>query len=132
MPAVLDASALLAHLGDEPGAELVADTIAAGASISAVNLAEVLATAAARGVDPVALARQLTASGLLGGALAVEDFITEDAVETARLRPVTRESGLSLGDRACLALARRRQAPAVTADAAWADLDLGVVVLVIS
>lgn len=125
-PAVLDASALLAYLRDEQGADVVADAIAGGAAISTVNLAEVLSRAADRGGDPVQLAHQMTERGLLDGAISVESLTTADAIEVARLRPATRETGLSLGDRACLALARRLDAPALTADAAWSRLELEV------
>jgi len=124
--AVLDASALLAYLREEPGADVVADAIAGGATISTVNLAEVLSRAADRGADPIALTGDMTDRGLLGGAIAVEPFTTADAAEVARLRPATRDAGLSLGDRACLALARRLDAPAFAADAAWSRLDLAV------
>jgi PIN domain nuclease of toxin-antitoxin system len=117
--AVLDASALLAYLREEPGAAGVADAIADGAAISTVNLGEVLSRVADRGGDPVRLCEILTARGLLDGAVTVEPFTTGDAVEVARLRPPTREAGLSLGDRACLALALRVGATAVTADTAW-------------
>jgi PIN domain nuclease of toxin-antitoxin system len=128
---VLDASALLAYLGDEPGADTVADAIAAGASVSTVNLAELLSTLARRGADPVRVASELADRGLLGGAITVEPFTSEDAVEAARLRPLTHAAGLSLGDRACLALAHRLAMPAVTADQAWAGLKLAVEVRLI-
>lgn len=121
---VLDASALLAYLRDEPGADVVADAVATGAVISTVNLGEVLSRVADRGADPARVARQMTDRGLLGGALAVEPFTTADAIEIARLRPLTRDLGLSLGDRACLALASRLDAPVLTADSAWSTLDL--------
>jgi len=124
--AVLDASAFLAYLQDEPGADVVADAIAGGAAISTANLAEVLSRAAGSGVDPQRLARQLTERGLLDGAIAVEPLTSSDAIEIARLRPLTREHGLSLADRACLALAKRRELPAVTADTAWSKLDLPI------
>jgi PIN domain nuclease of toxin-antitoxin system len=124
--AVLDASALLAYLRDEPGAAVVADAIAEGTAISTVNVAEVLSRVADRGGDPVRLCEQLTARGLLEGAIAVEPFTTADAAEVARLRPATRAAGLSLGDRACLALALRLRAPAFTADTAWRELNIGV------
>jgi PIN domain nuclease of toxin-antitoxin system len=122
--AVLDASALLAYLRDEPGADVVADVVADGAAISTVNLGEVLSRVADRGADPARVARQMTDRGLLDGAIAVEPFTDVDAVEIARLRPLTRDRGLSLGDRACLALARRLDAPVLTADTAWSKLDL--------
>jgi ribonuclease VapC len=124
--AVLDASALLAYLQGEAGGDVVADAIAAGASLSTVNLAEVLGRAAGQGVDPVELAAQLTERGLLDGAIAVEPFTSADAIEVARLHPLTRDGGLSLGDRACLALARRLDAPALTADTAWQGAAHGV------
>lgn len=60
------------------------------------------------------------------GAVEVEPLTLADAVEIARLRPLTRSAGLSLGDRACVALARRLALPALTADRAWTGLDLGV------
>jgi ribonuclease VapC len=122
--AILDASALLAYLRDEPGADVVVDAIATGAVISTVNLGEVLSRVADRDADPARVARQMTDRGLLDGALAVEPFTTVDAIEIARLRPLTRDLGLSLGDRACLALATRLDAPVLTADSAWSKLDL--------
>ena len=125
-PAILDASALLAYLRDESGADAVADEIATGAAISTVNLGEVLSRVADRGADPARVARQMIDRGLLDGAIAVEPFTTADAIEVARLRPLTRGHGLSLGDRACLALANRFEAPVVTADRAWSRLDLRI------
>jgi ribonuclease VapC len=121
VPPVLDASALLAYLRDEPGAEVVSETIAGGAAISTVNLAEVLSRSADRGVDPAKLDVRLRESGLLDGAITVEPFTAADAIEVGRLRTLTRDAGLSLGDRACLALAQRLDAPALTADSAWVD-----------
>ncbi len=126
VPVVLDASALLAYLRDEPGAEVVAEVVAGGATISAVNLTEVLSRAADRGADPVRLADELTRGGLLAGAVAVEPFTAGDAIEAARLRPLTRQAGLSLAGRACLALARRLQAATLTADRAWRGLAVEV------
>lgn len=123
---VLDASALLAYLHDEPGAETVADAIAGGTAISTVNLAEVLGRATDGDSDPARLVGQMIDRGLLGGAISVESFGDEDAIEVARLRPQTRAQGLSLGDRACIALARRLGLPALTADTAWSRLDLQV------
>lgn len=121
---VLDASALLAYLQDEPGAEIVAEAVAEGAVVSTVNLAEVLGSAAELGREPRDLAEELRRSSLLDGAIAVEPFTAVDAVEAARLRRDTRRLGLSLGDRACIATATRLEAPALTADAAWGELDL--------
>ena len=126
MAPVLDTSALLAHLRDEPGADVVAEAIASGAVISTVNLAEVFSRVADRGHEPAKLAAELTQSGLLDGAITVEPFTAADAIETGRLRPLTRDAGLSLGDRACLALARRLDAPALTADTDWQGVAHGV------
>jgi len=123
---VLDASALLAYLRDEPGSGLVEEALSAEATIGAVNLAEVLSKLADADQDPDdAMAR----IGILP--LQVVPFGEALAVETARLRPATMRAGLSLGDRACLALARSRAEGVLTADAAWRDLisDLDVVVL---
>jgi PIN domain nuclease of toxin-antitoxin system len=123
---VLDASALLAYLSDERGAELVADAIADGTTISTVNLAEVLSRVSGRGGDPTRLVHEMSDRGLLNGAISVEPFTADDALEVARLRPSTRKRGLSLGDRACVALASRLDLPAFTADTAWSKVDLPI------
>jgi ribonuclease VapC len=112
---VLDASALLAYLGGEPGADVVADAIAGGAFVSTLNLAETLSTLAARGANPADIVSALTDRGLLDGAIVVEPFTAADAIEAARLRPLTRNAGLSLADRGCLALAHRLATPVLTA-----------------
>ena len=124
---VLDASALIAWLRGEPGAAQVERALDSGASISAVNLAEVLSKVAERGGDPQAVARDLAIEGLQ-----VEPYGPDDAVRTALLRPLTRAHGLSLGDRACLTLGQRSSAAVLTADAAWSGLpDLGVTIQLI-
>lgn len=144
MSVVLDASALLAYWLDEPGADVVTERIAAeGALIAAPNLAEALtklidrrpALAAQLHDGPTSTAGEgaLSVPGipLAGGAIAVEPFTVADAVACARLRPGTRPLGLSLGDRACLALGQRMQARVLTADRAWATLSIGVSIVVI-
>jgi PIN domain nuclease of toxin-antitoxin system len=93
---------------------------------SRASTRENLSRATDRGADPQRLARQLTERGLLDGAIAVEPLVSADIVEIARLRPLTREHGLSLSDRACLALPKRLDLPALTADTAWSRLDLRV------
>jgi ribonuclease VapC len=118
---ILDASALLALLGDESGADLVATAIAEGASIGAVNLAEVASTLTGFGM-PATEVREVL-SGLV---LRVLDFDEDLAHRVAALLPITRTHGLSLGDRACLALGQREGLPVLTADRAWAGLDLGL------
>jgi ribonuclease VapC len=129
--AVLDASALLALLKGEPGAERVAEALERGAYLSAVNLAEVLSKLADWGEDPAEAQARMAQVGLLGAAVEVLPFTGEDALEVARLRALTRAYGLSFGDRACLALARRLGLPALTAERAWAKLDLGIPVEVL-
>ncbi len=131
MTAVLDASALLALLKGEPGAERVAEALERGAYLSAVNLAEVLSKLADWGEDPAEAQARMAQVGLLRAAVEVLPFTGEDALEVARLRALTRAYGLSFGDRACLALARRLGLPALTAERAWAELDLGIPVEVL-
>lgn len=122
MTAVLDASAVLALLFDEPGAEAVVDHITAGAAISTVNLAEVATVLVRNDRDPNTVLDPLRAQ------VDVVTFTTTDALTTAELYPQVSARGLSLGDRACLALARRLNAPAVTAEHLWTDLDLSITV----
>jgi len=127
LQATLDASALLAYLQQEPGYEMVRKALReGGAAISAVNLAEVQAKLKARGKDAQEITLRLKALGLH-----VFPFVEEDALQTADFYPPTRSKGFSLGDRACLALARRLGLPALTADSAWSTLKLGVKVRLI-
>lgn len=114
MTAVLDASALLAFLAGEPGADVVEDQLLAGASCGAANWSEVAQKVLAAGRD-WSLARSL----LLSYALEVES-VTETDAEWAAHR-WRRGEGLSLADRLCLALAERTGLVAWTADAAWGE-----------
>jgi PIN domain nuclease of toxin-antitoxin system len=123
---VLDASALLAYLNDDAGADMVEEALLRGSAISAVNLAEVLSKLAEVGEDPQDVSENLTRRGLLGGKLVVSPLSADDAVVIARLHRSTRAHGLSLGDRACLGLALRLRVPALTADRAWSRLKSGV------
>lgn len=116
---VLDASALLAYLHEEDGAAEVADAIARSASISAANWAETLSKVAELGTPPSRLVAELEEQGLLHGLLEVVPLTAEDALVIGELRPRTRDLGLSLGDRACLALALRLGLPVLTADRDW-------------
>ncbi|GIG38750.1 type II toxin-antitoxin system VapC family toxin [Cellulomonas phragmiteti] len=111
---VLDASAVLAFLQREPGAQVVREHLEAGAHMSAVNWSEVAQKTRARGAS-----WPLVAQTLLSFGLAVHPATIEDADgAAARWRP---GEGLSLGDRFCLALADRLGVDAITADAAWGD-----------
>ena len=117
---ILDASALLALLQQEPGRERVAGAIADGAIISAVNLSEVVAKLADSGTPEAGIRAKIDALRL-----DVAPFNGVDAFAAGLLRPATRAAGLSLGDRACIALGRRSGLPVLTADIAWTSLDLG-------
>jgi ribonuclease VapC len=113
---VLDASALLCLLKGEEGAERVLMAMPR-AWVSAVNLSEVYAKLADAGGSE---ARIVQAIG--GLHLRVEPFDDAQARRAGMLRPLTKSLGLSLGDRACLALAQHRNAIALTTDRAWAEL----------
>lgn len=121
----MDASALLALLFKEPGAEAVAKVIADGASMSAVNLAEVATALARNHRDPEQILRPVRRQ------VAVEPFTDFDALAVAVLYQHVSAKGLSLGDRACLALAQRLSASAVTAERSWASLPVDIVVQLI-
>jgi len=112
MTVVLDASAILAFLQDEKGANVVEENLGGDARCGAANWAEVAQKIRGAGRD-WSLSRALLASY----GLSVDD-VTESDAEWAAAR-WRRGEGLSLTDRLCLSLAHRLQAPAVTADAAW-------------
>lgn len=115
---VYDASALLAVIFDEPGAERTLSWLARpGGEVSAVNWSEVATKLVERGLKPARVTTELGAFGL--------DVIPLDetlAIAAAALRPATRGLGLSLGDRCCLALGQLRKARIITADTAWLQL----------
>jgi ribonuclease VapC len=119
---VLDASALLAFLLDEPGAVAVT-ALLPRAAISAVNHSETLAQLVDRG-KPLAEA----VAGLARLRVEVVPFDSGSSAVAASLRAASKRLGLSLGDRACLALGLARQLPVVTTDRAWTRFDVGVVV----
>lgn len=114
--AVLDASAILALLNDEPGAEAV-QAVLDSAVVGAVNLSEVVAKLADSGVPEGTIREALDELELR-----VVPFDQVQAYAAGFLRPATRSAGLSLGDRACLSLAERLGAPALTTDRRWSDL----------
>ena len=122
---VLDASAVLALLLDESGADEVL-SVMADAAVSTVNLAEITSKLVERGDDPDAACLKVARLGF--------DIIAFDqlqARDVAALRKTTRAQGLSLGDRACLALGKRLGRPVLTSDRAWAELGLDMDVKVI-
>jgi PIN domain nuclease of toxin-antitoxin system len=121
-PVVIDSSALLAVLHAEPGGEEVAPLLT-GAAMSAVNWSEVVQKALAHGVttNPADLRADVEALGL-----DLHPFTPAQAEGAAALWSSTRHLGLSLGDRACLALAASLGATAVTADKAWEQLAVSI------
>ncbi len=123
--AVLDASAMLALFRGERGADVVAG-YRGDAVASSVNVAEVVSRLSDEGLNA---AEWHYALAMLE--LEVVAFDENQAIASGRLRNPTRHRGLSLGDRACLQLAAVRGLPAVTADRAWAGLEVGVEVRVI-
>ena len=122
---VVDASAILAFLRREPGAEVVIRSLA-NAKMSALNLAEVVGWMRTHGAEPETVQR------IIGDLrLDVVPFDATAAFDAMLLRVDDKPVGLSLGDRACLALARKLQCPALTADPRWLESDFGVEVRLI-
>ena len=125
MKGVLDASALLAYLHGEPGGEQVEGHVAEFC-ISSVNWSEVVQKALAKGVD----VRRMT-QWLQGLDLTIEAFTDTQAETAANLWSHTRDLGLSLADRACLALALHKSLPVLTTDRVWQQLNLKLEVRVV-
>jgi PIN domain nuclease of toxin-antitoxin system len=117
---VLDATAVLALLNDEPGAGTVA-LLLPQAVISTVNLAEVVSKLAESGMPEGVIKTVLGELGLM-----VIPFDEDLALRTGLLRPATSDYGLSLGDRACLALGQHLHRPVLTADRMWRTVNLDV------
>jgi PIN domain nuclease of toxin-antitoxin system len=120
MKKVLDASALMALLFGEPGCEVLTLEFLKDSVISTVNLTEVQSTLVSRGV-PLEEAWQ-EASGYISR---TEPFTANHAKLAASLVAQTHSHGLSLGDRACLALGISLNAPVYTTDQAWQNLRVG-------
>jgi ribonuclease VapC len=118
---VLDASALLALLNGEPGAQRLTPQLLSGATSSTVNLAEVQSKLVSRGIKPDQ-AWEATLSPIREAAV----FTDGQAKIAGSLIAQTKVLGLSLGDRACLALGISLKAPVYTADRAWRNLKLGI------
>jgi len=117
---VLDTSAILALIQQEKGADIVL-LLTREAIVSAVNAAEVLTKMVRDGV-PLYKAR----IALHSCVQSIVSFDTEQCESTAALIQQTKPHGLSLGDRACLALGLAAQCPVYTADRSWAELQVGV------
>jgi PIN domain nuclease of toxin-antitoxin system len=121
--AVLDASALLAFLRNEPGADKVA-AVLTGACMSAVNLAETLGKMVEYGKPLEAMAYQVERLQI-----PIIPFDDDQARLAASLWISTRAVGLSLGDRACLALALKTALPTLTTEREWEKANVGVRVI---
>jgi ribonuclease VapC len=123
---VLDASALLAILNQEPGADALTPEILSGAAISTVNVAEVHGKLVSRGLAP-----EDAWEAALSPVREAVAFTVEHAKLVGDLIVQTRQLGLSLGDRACLALGLLLKAPVYTADKSWKKLKVGARIHVI-
>ncbi len=122
---VLNSSAVLASIQREPGADNV-DAALTGAAISAINFAEVVSKLISRGLpdaDAVIAARRFGAE--------LVDVDGDQAAMAGVIHAATRAAGISMADAFCLALAKQRNLPVLTADRAWKALDLGVEVTLI-
>ena len=117
---ILDASAVLALLFGEPGAEIVIAS-AQGAKLSSVNAIEVFEKIARRGVP-----MDQFVANLAKLEIEVVPFDLEDARIAAELKALPQCKGLSLADRSCLAVAKRHASPVLTADRIWGGLDLDI------
>ena len=119
---VLDTSAVMAWLQQEPGWEAVGRAFATeNCRMSAVNLAELVAKSAERMRDHAEIAAMIAELPI-----EIVPSDKEQAFATGLLRAATRNLGLSLGDRACLALAKSIDVVALTADKAWLEVDIDV------
>jgi PIN domain nuclease of toxin-antitoxin system len=123
---VLDASAILAIIFHEPGAEKLTDAILDDAVASTVNLAEVQTKLVKKGYIP-----QEAWADTLSLVTAAEPFSSEQAMIAGSLITQTEKYGLSLGDRSCLALAISLKAPVYTTEQIWRSLKVGVPIHVI-
>ncbi len=122
---ILDTSALIALMFEEPGADMVM-ALLPGAIMSTVNILEAATLLQARNIPIEVAAKEI--DQLLAEIVPLEAPV---AFLAASLYPVTKTYGLSLGDRVCLALAKLRHLPVLTADKIWQQLDIGVEVRLI-
>jgi len=122
---VFDSSALISIVLGEPGHEVPLSMLG-DAVISTINAAEVVTVLVNNGTAPQDALHSYALFNVRSIALS-----EPVALEAGRMRAETRHLGLSLGDRCCLALAKSLGVPAITSDRAWADLDLGVEIVLI-
>jgi ribonuclease VapC len=118
---VLDASAVLAVVQEESGKERVIQAMADGSCISAINLCEVVGKLLDGGFS-----EEVISASIEELELEVVSFDKDQAITAGLLRATTRQIGLSIADRACLALASATGLPTLTGDRAWTQLDVGV------
>lgn len=123
---VLDASALLALLNKEAGYGQVKEAIDQGSVMGAVNLSEVISKLSDYQIPSEAIQEMLENLGIV-----IVEFDRSLAYDAGLLRLRTIKTGLSFGDRACLAVAEKLQAPCLTADKIWANLKLSIEVKLI-
>ena len=128
MSAVLDTSALIAFINDEPGQAVVAHALAAGAIACTATMAESSTVLLRTGFSTVS-----SRSIILALPTIWADADTDLALRAGEMTPLTKPFGLSLGDRFCLALAKREDLPVYTADKIWAKVaaPLGLTVTLI-
>jgi ribonuclease VapC len=120
MSVLFDASAILALLQNERGKHEVLENLG-DSCLSVVTVAEIVTKLSERGASRDSAARSID---VLGCRILLFDINL--AIDAGALRSVTKSAGLSLGDRVCIETARRHALPVLTADRAWAGLDLGV------
>lgn len=123
---VFDASAILALLQQEPGAETLTDEIRANSVASTVNLAEVQGKLVKKGIPP-----ESAWEDILSTVAEAEPFTNRHACIAGSLITKTQKYGLSLGDRSCLALAIALNAPVYTTEQVWKNLKVGIPIHVI-
>jgi ribonuclease VapC len=122
---ILDASAVMAVVLDQPGAEKVVARL--GESIiSAANYSEALTSMLSKGISASSAETILDELKLR-----IEPVTASHARAAAMMWPITKTAGLSLGDRICLALALERGEEILTSDRAWATVDHGAKVTLI-
>ena len=117
--AILDASATLAVILEEPGADVVVEALRSDAAMSTVNVAEVAARLHQDGWTESEVTLVFEALGI-----EILPFDQEAALLRGKFHTVTRRLGLGLGERACLATGRLEECPVLIADRSWQRLDI--------